>query len=547
MRNSIHFFVQISLLTLVVSSACLQTASAQQDSSLQQQTIDIYNIYQPTLRAAAKLNLTATLPRRDTTRPRMVYSVPSQNLNFTYRPVPLRPLAMGRDTSYADMYNNFIKAGFGNYNTPFIQVGLSNGRNLPFQYGLDFHHISSKGDIDNQNYSKDHVAVHGQYFGGTHEFHGQVSYDRHGIRYYGYDHDTTRLGKDQVKQAYNTITANIGLSNTTENSLKLNYQPDLKLTSFSDIHGRKESTFRLFVPAQKELFKDISIVADFVGDFSTYRDDSQEYNNNLMAIHPAVEISKPHFMLHAGINPTWTNNKFYLLPDIVNETDLIKDKLILSSGWVSYFHKNSYQALAEKNPFLGNYTAPLNTRIEEKYTGIKGTINSHFTYNTKFAFVEYWNHPLFVNDLLYGNTFNTVNEEDLKAYQLHAEIGYINEERFQIKLTGDWFNYFKETTEKEPWGLRPFTAELSGQYIFAEKFRLTADLYALSGSHYPDALGNAHKTKGAFDLNAGASYQINNQFSVWLNGNNLFNSHYERWHNYPSLGLNVLGGIMIKF
>jgi hypothetical protein len=391
------------------------------------------------------------------------------------------------------------------------------------------------------------VLVHGQYFSGANEFHGHVSYDRHGLRYYGYDHDTTRLGKDRVKQTYNTITAEIGLSNTRQNSLKLNYQPQVKMTTFFDAHHRSESTFRIFAPAQKEIVKDISIVADFTGDFSNYSDRSARYTNNLMAIHPAVEITKAHFMLHAGINPTWTGDRFYLLPDIVNETDLIKDKLILSSGWVSYFVKNTYENLADENPFISGYSAPLNTRVEEKYTGIKGTINSHFTYNTKFAFVEYWNHPLFVNDSLYGNTFKTVNEDDLKAYQLHAELGYLNQERFQVKLTADWFNYFKETSEKEPWGLRPFTANLSGEYIFAKKFRLSADIYALSGSYYRDMLGKAHKTKGALDVNAGAAYQITDQFNVWLNGNNLFNSHYERWHNYPSLGLNVLGGIMIKF
>jgi hypothetical protein len=546
MRKALHFFLQAAFFILA-GLILPRTTQAQQDSSLQKQTIDIYNVYQPVLHAAAKLNLTATVPRRDTTRPTLVYSVPAQNLNFTYKPVPLKPLAMGRDTSREGMYDNYVKAGFGNYSTPFIALGLSSGRSTPFQYGLDFSHISSQGDIDNQDYSKDRLLVHGQYFSGSHEYHARVSYDRHGIRYYGYDHDTTRLGKDRVKQTYNTITAEAGLSNTRENSLKLNYQPEVKMTTFFDAHERRESTFRLFVPAQLEIIKDISIVADFTGDFSDYVDRATRYTNNLMAIHPAVEISKPHFMLHAGINPTWTDNQFFLLPDIVNETDLIKDKLILSSGWVSYFVKNTYQTLATENPFIGGYSAPLNTRVEEKYTGIKGTINSHFTYNTKFAFVEYSNHPLFVNDSLYGNTFKTVNEDDLKAYQLHAELGYLNQERFQVRLTADWFNYFKETSEKKPWGLRPFTANLSGEYIFAQKFRLSADLYALTGSYYPDRSGGPHRTKGAFDLNAGAAWQITDQFNVWLNGNNLLNSHYERWHNYPSLGLNVLGGIMIKF
>lgn len=519
----------------------------QTDTTIQQQTIDIYNTYQPVLRAAAKMNLTATLPRLDTVRPQLVYNIPAQNLNFTYEPVPLQPLAMGKDTSNESIYNNYIKAGFGNFKTPFLQFGLSNGRSTPFQYGLNFSHISSQGNIENQNYSKDHALLHGQYFSPNNEFHGSVSYDRHGIRYYGYDHDTTKFGKDRVKQAYNTITVEAGFSNTTENKLKINYQPDLHLTTFFDAHNRRESTFLLFVPLQKEIIKNISIVADFTGNFSNYTDHLNTYTNNLMAIHPAVELNYPHFLLHAGINPTWTNNKFFLLPDIVNETALIPDKVILSSGWISYFMKNSYMNLAKENPFIGDYSNPLNTRVEEKYTGIKGTINSHFTYNTKFSFVEYHNRPLFVNDSLYGNTFYTMNEVDLKAYQLHAELGYMNGEKFQVKLSGNWFNYFKEQTAKDPWGLRPFEADLSGQYIIAEKLRLTADIFALSGSFYPDSKGNPHKTKGAFDMNMGASYQINKQFSLWLNGNNLFNSHYERWHNYPALGLNVLGGIMINF
>lgn len=548
MQKKVRQVIPINLLLLfLLSLTFTQKGFAQQDSTLQQQTIDIYNQYQPTLRQAAKLNLTGTLPQLETVQPRMVYSVPAQNLYFTYQPVPLRPLAMGKDTSIADMYNNYVKAGFGNYSTPFIQLALSNGKGQPLQYGLQFSHISSKGPIANQAYSKDNLLAYGQYFSATNEFHGSVSYDRHGLHYYGYDHDTTKFSKSDVKQAYNTITAKVGLSNTSVNTLKVNYQPELTISNFFDARKRRESTFSIFLPAQREIFKDISIVADFRGDFATYIDPNQHHTNNLMAIHPAVEVNKETFMLHAGINPTWTNGGFYLLPDIVNETDLVKDKLILSSGWISYFDQNTYANIIKENPFVGNYSLPLNTRVEEKYTGIKGTINSHFTYNTKFSFLNYTDRPLFANDSVYGNTFYTVNEESMKAYQLHAEVGYLNSERFQLKFNVDWYNYFKQTTYKKPWGLRPFAANFSGQYIFGKKLLLSADLYALSGSFYPDASGKSHKTKGAFDINAGANYQINDRFNVWLNANNLLNSHYERWNNYPSLGLNILGGIMIKF
>jgi len=533
-------------LLLLLCGASAITAAAQGQDTLKQQTIDIYNVYQPELRNAAKLNITASLPPFDTTHPRMVYNIPAQNLYFSYQPVPLRPLAMGKDT-VASLQNNFLKAGFGNYSTPAIQAGLGSGRSDVYNYSIFFNHLSSKGDIENQRFSNDNLHANGQYFGATHEFHASVGYDRNGINYYGYDHDTLKLSKDDVKEVYNTITVQAGLSNFKENSIGINYQPEIKISNIFDIGDRNESTFYLKVPAQKKIADGFSVVADVIGDFSNFRgENDRTFSNTLMAVHPALLIDKPSFMLRAGVNPTWTNSKFYLLPDIVNETHLIDDKLILSSGWISYFIKNNYQHLVSENPFLGNFDDPLNTRVEEKYTGIKGTINSHFNYNTKFSYVLYEDRPLYVNDSTYGNKFDIRNEEELKAYQLHGEIGYIEEEKFQFKLSGDWFNYFKEKTEEKPWGLVPFQVNLFGEYSIGKNFRLNADVFALSGSFYQQN-NTDHKTKGAFDVNAGASYQITDQFGLWLNANNILNSHYERWNNYPSLGLNVLGGILIKF
>src|SRR5699024_9195271 len=124
-----------------ISLLWLNSSNAQQkNDSIAQQTIDIYNIYQPTLPAAAKLHLNAGLPKSKEERPNLVYSIPAQNLNFTYSPVPLQPLAMGIDTSYYSLYNNYMKLGYGNHSTPLIQLGLSNGNDLPLQYGLNFNY-----------------------------------------------------------------------------------------------------------------------------------------------------------------------------------------------------------------------------------------------------------------------------------------------------------------------------------------------------------------------------------------------------------------------
>lgn len=532
---------------LLATGMLLQAAIVFGQDTLKQQTIDIYNVYQPKLRNAARLNLTASLPAIDTTRPRLVYNIPAQNLYFTYQPVPLRPLAMGKD-SLSVLQNNFVKLGFGNYTTPLIQAGFGSGRNNQYNYSAFFNHLSSLGTLQHQNFSKDNLGLRGQYYSGGHEFHADFNYDRNGINYYGYDHDTVKLNESDVKQTYNNVSLKVGLSNLAENKAGINYQPNLTLSGFFDAYGRKESSFYLLAPVQKKIADGISLSASFLGDYSHYNYGADSaFTNNVSAIHPAVNIDKPGFILHAGINPTWTNGKFYLLPDIVNETNLIKDRLILSSGWISYVVKNSYERLVNTNPFLWNYRSPLNTRVEEKYTGIKGTLGKHINYNTKFSYVTYSDMPLFVNDTLYGNKFNVRYEDQLNAYQLHGEIGYIEEEKFQVKLSGDWFNYFKEKTEKKPYGLVPFQLNLNLAYSLLQHLHLTADASILSGSYFLQKNGSYGKTKGAVDVNAGAAYDISRNLSIWVNANNLLDVKYQRWHNFPSYGLNALGGITFKF
>jgi hypothetical protein len=532
---------------LAIAGLGLQQSTLAQDS-LKQETIDIISTYQPKLRDAAKLNLTASLPGTDTARPRLLYQVPAQNLYFMYQPVPLKPLALGKD-SLAALQNNFVKVGYGNYNTPLIQAGIGSNRNEKFNYGLYGSYRSSKGDIQYQDYSALNVLASGTYYSPLFEINGSVGVDRNVIHYYGYDHTAYDFSKSDVRQAFTQAAIDVGLKNRPQNEWALMIAPKAKFVRFTDAFERKENTVIINAPVSKQLIQDLFLKAEGVFDFSTFKEDNQEQiNNNVVAIHPAFEIIKPGFTLHAGVNPTWTNSKFYLLPDIVNESHLIRKKVILSSGWISYIDKNSFRNLANKNPFIGQYGPDiLNTRVEEKYTGIKGTLGSHFNYNTKFAAVTWHNLPLFVNDTVVGNTFVTRNEDQLRAFQLHAEIGYIEEEKFQVRLSGDWYNFNKQNTEVKAWHMVPFQANVYGQYTVGKHLHLDANLYALSGSWYQMKNKDFAKTKGAWDLNAGANYDIGRNFNVWVTANNLFNTHYQRWNGYPTYGFNIVGGVMIKF
>jgi outer membrane receptor protein involved in Fe transport len=45
----------------------------------------------------------------------------------------------------------------------------------------------------------------------------------------------------------------------------------------------------------------------------------------------------------------------------------------------------------------------------------------------------------------------------------------------------------------------------------------------------------------------GFEYKIKKQFGAFINLNNIFGKNYERWHNYPVYGFNVLGGLSLQF
>ncbi len=102
------------------------TTLAQRDT-LSRQTINITSSFKPVLKDAVKINFNAAPPTPDSSRPRLTYSIPTGELFTTYRPLALQPLALAIDSTGKWGASNFVKVGFGNYQTPFFQAGFTLG------------------------------------------------------------------------------------------------------------------------------------------------------------------------------------------------------------------------------------------------------------------------------------------------------------------------------------------------------------------------------------------------------------------------------------
>ena len=100
----------------------MSVVSFAQVDTTKRQTIDITSSYKPVLRNAVKINLSASPLVADSSRPRLAYDIPPQNLFFAYQPVSLKPLGLMQDTGLQLGIRNYAKVGFGNFTKPFASL-----------------------------------------------------------------------------------------------------------------------------------------------------------------------------------------------------------------------------------------------------------------------------------------------------------------------------------------------------------------------------------------------------------------------------------------
>src|SRR5215217_7917143 len=88
-------------------------AGAAQDTT---RKVKITSAFKPVLKEAAKINFNASPALNDTSKPRLQYSIPNQNLNFAFQPGTLRPVALQVDSVVKWDNWNYAKIGYGNFN-----------------------------------------------------------------------------------------------------------------------------------------------------------------------------------------------------------------------------------------------------------------------------------------------------------------------------------------------------------------------------------------------------------------------------------------------
>ena len=510
-------------------------------------SIDITSSFKPVLRNAAKINFTASPLPADNSTPKLSYNIPSQNLSFSYQPVTLKPLAMAVDTNGPSHNSNYVKAGFGNFSTPYAEAGFTFGDGKKTNVNLFASHISQKGKLRYQQYSQSSFSLNGNFVSGKVEWYGKAGYKQDTYYQYGADTSAKNSSKKDLRNQYQTVKLNAGLKNAFVNELGINYNPDLSINIFTDNRKATESNAILNIPVEKTVGKS-ALRLGATANMTQYKPaDLKSFSNNIYSVNGAFLLKTPDVSLHIGIIPTWDNTQFNVLPDIRADYRVQNEKFVVTAGWLGYYLKNNYQNLATQNPWVSQPLTQFNTKVEERYVGIKGSVANHFNFNIKTGLIDYAHIALFVNDSAKPRLFNVVRENKLKAFQLRSEMGYVMEDKFTLSASLNYYVFYRQLTEDKPWHIIPIEINAALRWQPVKDVWIKGDLFGWKGPKYKTADKKSFTLDGALDLNAGVEFKTTKMINVFANFNNIFNRKYQRWNRYEVLGFNFLAGVVINF
>ncbi|MBS1608058.1 MAG: TonB-dependent receptor [Bacteroidetes bacterium] len=525
-----------------------------QDTTNKKRSVSITSSFKPVLKQSAKINFGAAPPTADTSRPKLNYDIPNQNLLFAYQPGTLKPMALQIDTSGRWDNTSYIKAGFGSLKTPYVQAGFSFGDGKTNGLNIYAKHVSSEGKREFQKFSNTAVSLDGFIQTAKNmEWDARLTMQQDQTYKYGYEPQNLNFLKDSLRQRFQTIGGRVSMHNINKTAYDISYAPEVKIDVFSDNHKVSESNSYVNLPLSKRVGDNFQVDLGLTFDLTRLsKQDKKAFNNTVYYISPSVSWFNQNINLKAGIRPSWDNKEFKLLPNITAEISTPDRKFTFLAGWTAYIRKTTYQYLASINPWLWAPDTLANSRIEERFAGFKGSLGNHFTYSAKVGFNTIHNQPLFIN--IYndeqngGKSFRYVNEIKMNVLSLSGQLGYTQQEKFSFigSFTLNQFGDVKTPLSKA-YGMLPLEIKGALRYLVIKDLWLTSDIFGWGGSSYLTKSGSSDHLSSVFDMNAGLEFRITKNLNLWTQFNNLFNKEYQRWNQYPVYGFNFVAGVVFSF
>ncbi len=535
-----------SFVTIVLSAAAFKAVAqktAPADTILRGSAIEVIQAYKPEIKPAPKPEWIPQLPPPDTVRPSFNFDVPQQTLYYTYSSLPLRPLALGKDVAKLP-FANYVKLGGGNLSTIFLDAGIGSLKGGNYETAIHLHHLSQKGSMADQQSAISGIEADGTYHADASDWHAGLSAERNQYKLYGGDL-TTVLPQDSMRKVYTSVRAMVDMRNKPGKNDDFSYDPGISASIYTGRTDASEISLGFATPVSYKASSNLDITANLFGVYTTYKAAGISQGNSFAELLPGLLYHTDNFGARGALGlALGKGSKAYILPDLAASYTIPDTKFTVSAGWQALLRQNTFEQLSTINPFIYSYDTVNQTRSDDEHGELKGSVGDHLSF---FGRVSWWNYaqlPAFLNDLGDRKQFY-VHYLNATAVSVRAGVRYHVADSWTAGATADFFIY--NTTEKYVWGLPAVNVKADITAIPVKKLTTSGYIALLGGIHARDIAHNVVNLNMIADIGVNAEYQFIPRLSAFAQVSDLLGSKYQYWYTYPVYGINIYGGIRLKF
>ena len=548
-RSTARYDENVSLNNLISTS--VDQVKLPKTDSIPEKVVTIVSSFKPQIKNIAKINFTnASLPIDTNSLTPLEYNVPSQNLSFQYKPISLVPRSYKLDSQLLAQKVYTFQFGYGNYLHHFIAGNISIIDKNENTHSLFINNEAFTGSHHLQSQKDNIVKYMGNYSLYNNNLIETQIYFKNSDRYrYGLVADSTHYPNSNFSQNYTDFGGRIAYINN--NSFKHNWiiKPSLLLNQFEG-QARATNTYALFdAPIIGYINKEYQINLDISYSYNQYSPSKIHQKNEILQFKPSLSLNKWASFILMGVSPVLENGKYAMYPEIIFKRKLADTIYTLNAGWNTQLINNQYANLVSVNPWLQKPSEMMITKKDQKFIGFDIDYAKGIHYGFNLSLNEYKNLPLFTklmgtNRQINGLQYKSIFESKASTIELDAYFKLQISNHFIFSNNTHYIQFNSLADNDKPWGILPLEFNNLFSWKANDKLTLEAAANYFSGASFMGEQNVSFDANNALVISANVNYTLTPQIKAWIKGDNLLDKPYTRWAEYPSLGVQLIAGIV---
>lgn len=570
MKRNQYIFLGMALIAL---PALAQQQAQPRDTTLNR-TVVVEQEYNPIITDASKVNVLPKVEQPVVNKKEVEYAVTSTPASDI--PAGTMQAYTGKETQPVTP-PGYIRLGYGNYNNLDAYANYLFRLSDRDKLNVNFNMTGMNGELDMPSYRTSKPDEWDAFYYRTrasidylHQF-NRIDLDIAG--HFGLSNFNYRPYSVFNKQKFTSGDAHVGLKSTDE-TLPLQFRAETNLMLYSRQQGyiqSNQSVTETLIRTKADVtgaINDEQLVG-IAAEMNNLLYDPRQFgsqnetlffNRTTVNLNPYYELNSDSWRLHIGANVdlSFKNGKgFYASPDI-DLAYIFSDSYVLYAKATGGRLLNDFRRLEQENPYAG-FSHP----ITDTYGQVDARIGFKASPATGFWFNLFGGYQNFKNDLYpmmgdlvggQGGVFTDYSQTNSNNFQAGAQISYAYKDLFSFSADATYYHW-----DADDLTLDSETVNYNDALLMKPEFKIGLQVEARPipalllniGYQYiyrAEPYYFIQKRLSAINnLSFGASYYLFKGVSIYAKADNLLNQEYQYYLDYPTQGINFVGGLSFRF